>query len=127
MPEVRPWARVAGDVNVGVRRGAWYEVVRLTQDAAWLDVVQRTLSVPRDSLEIVTARPDLWSVVTRPYDAVDLPVKWGSRYAVCPRCSRRAAVPEGASEMQCLGCESVFGLRPLQAASDGGPFDDSLR
>src|SRR5438094_7231807 len=86
--EVRPWARVAGDVNVGIRRGAWYQVIRLTPEAAWLDVFYRTLSVPRECLEIVTVRPDLWSVVARPYDAVDLPVKWGSGYAVCPRCSR---------------------------------------
>src|SRR5213082_653370 len=95
MPDVPPWARVAGDVNVGVRRGAWYQVVRLTPDAAWLDVFQRTRSVPRDSLEIVTVRPDVWSVVARPYDAVDLPFKWGSHYAVCPRCSLRAALPSG--------------------------------
>jgi len=49
MPDVPPWARVAGDVNLGVRRGAWYQVVRLTTDAAWLDVFQRTRSVPRDA------------------------------------------------------------------------------
>jgi hypothetical protein len=56
MPDVRPSARVAGDVNFGVCRGATYEVVRLTRDAAWLDVVRRTLSVPRECLEIVTVR-----------------------------------------------------------------------
>ncbi len=127
MPDVPPWARVAGDVNVGVRRGAWYQVVRLTPDAAWLDVFQRTRSVPRDCLEIVTVRPDVWSVVDRPYDAVELPVKWGSRYAVCPRCSRRAALPERAAEMECPACERVFPLRASQPFSDRGPFGDSLR
>jgi len=127
MPEVPPWARVAGDVNVGVRRGAWYQVVRLTADAAWLDVFQRTNSVPRDALEIVTTRPDVWSVVTRPYDAVDLPVKWGSRYAVCPRCSRRAGLPERAAEMQCPGCQRVFPLRLSQLFSDRELLDDTLR
>jgi hypothetical protein len=127
MPEVPPWARVAGDANVGVRRGAWYQVVRLTTDAAWLDVFQRTLSVPRQALEIVTVRPDVWSVVPRPYDAVDLPVKWGSRYAVCPRCSCRAAVPEQAAEMQCPGCERVFPLRLSNLFSDRGSLDDTLR
>jgi hypothetical protein len=126
MPEVRPWARVAGDVNVGVRRGAWYQVVRLTTEAAWLDVPYRTLSVPRECLEIVTVRPDLWSVVARPYDAVDLPVKWGSGYAVCPRCSRRAALPEGPVEMLCPGCHKVFRIRPPQRLADTG-LDESLR
>ena len=63
MPDVPPWARVAGDVNVGVRRGAWYQVIRLTPEAAWLDLTHRTLSVPRECLEIVTVRPDAWSVV----------------------------------------------------------------
>ena len=51
MPDVPPWARVAGDVNVGVRRGAWYRVIRLTPEAAWLDLTHRTLSVPRECLE----------------------------------------------------------------------------
>jgi len=127
MPDVPPWARVAGDVNLGVRRGAWYQVVRLTTDAAWLDVFQRTRSVPRDALEIVTVRPDVWSVVERPYYAVDLPVKWGSRYAVCPRCSLRAALPEHAAEMECPACERVFPLRLSQRFTDRGPFGDTLR
>lgn len=126
MPDVPPWARVAGDMNVGVRRGAWYQVVRLTPEAAWLDVVHRTLSVPRECLEIVTVRPDAWSVVSRPYDAVDLPVKWGSRYAVCPRCSRREALPERALEMLCSGCRKVFRIRPPQSLADAG-LDESLR
>jgi hypothetical protein len=55
---MRPWARVAGDLSVGVRRGAWYDVVRLTQEAAWLDVRTRTLSIPREGLEIAPIRPD---------------------------------------------------------------------
>jgi hypothetical protein len=111
MPDVQPWARVAGDVNVGVRRGGWYQVVRLTQEAAWLDVKTRTLSIPRTCLEIVTIRPEEWSVVERPYDAVDLPIDWGSRYAVCPRCRRRAALVEHPTEMQCDGCRGVYPVR----------------
>ena len=83
--EVRPWARVVGDVNVRLRRGAWYEVVRLTQDAVVLEVDNRSLSIPRTAVEILTVRPDQWSVVPRPYDAVDIPVSWGSQYGVCPR------------------------------------------
>src|SRR5260370_41990864 len=92
MPDVPPWARVVGDVNVNLRRGAWYEGVRLTPDAVLLDVQHRSLSIPRSTLEIVTTRPRRWSVVARPYDAVDLPMSWRARYGVGPEGSRRAAV-----------------------------------
>jgi hypothetical protein len=109
--EVRPWARVVGDVNVRLRRGAWYEVVRLTQDAAILDVDQRSISIPRTAVEIVTVRPDQWSVVPRPYDAVDIPVSWGSQYGVCPRCRGRAQLRARGSEMPCPHCGEVFPIR----------------
>jgi hypothetical protein len=111
MPDVRPWARVVGDVNVRVRRGAWYEVGRLTPDWAILDVHDRSISVPRTAIEIVITRPQVWSVVTRPYDAVDLPISWGSRYAVCPRCSRRAQIHGHPMEMQCAGCRGLYQVK----------------
>ena len=111
MPEVRPWARVLGDVNVSVRRGAWYEVSRLTPEAAILYVNHRSLSVPRTAVEIAVTRPPRWSVVERPYDAVDLPISWGSRYAVCPACHTRAPIDERPEEMQCPRCGGVFQLR----------------
>ena len=109
--EVRPWARVVGDVNVRVRRGAWYEVIRLTPDAALLDVNRQTCNVPRSAVQVQTVRPREWSVVTRPYDAVDIPNSWGSRYGVCPRCSVRAALKDQETEMQCPGCKGVFSIR----------------
>jgi len=109
--EVRPWARVVGDVNVSVRRGAWYEVIRLTPDAALLDVNRRTLNVPRSAVQVLSVRPREWSVVSRPYDAMDLPIAWGSRYGVCPRCSLRASVKDQHIEMQCPGCKGVFEIR----------------
>ena len=37
MPEAPQWARVRGDVNCNVRRGAWYEVVRLSPEEVVLD------------------------------------------------------------------------------------------
>jgi hypothetical protein len=109
--EVRPWARVVGDVNVRVRRGAWYEVIRLTPEAALLDVHRHTMNVPRSSVQVLLVRPREWSVVSRPYDAVDLPLAWGSRYAVCPRCSQRASLSGAQVKMQCPGCSEVFALR----------------
>ena len=50
MPEAPQWARVRGDVNCNVRRGAWYEVVRLNPEEVVLDVNQRTVSVARSSV-----------------------------------------------------------------------------
>ena len=109
--ETRPWARVVGDVNVRVRRGAWYEVIRLTPEAALLDVNRGTLNVPRSAVQVLIVRPREWSVVSRPYDAVDIPISWGSRYAVCPRCSLRASLKDQHVEMQCPGCQEVFSIR----------------
>src|SRR6266702_625230 len=60
------WARVRGDANCRVRRGAWYEVVRLTSEEAVLCVGDRSLGVDRSFLQIVPTRPDRWSVVPPP-------------------------------------------------------------
>jgi hypothetical protein len=111
MSEMRGWARVVGDVNVNVRRGAWYEVIRLTPEAATLDVHNEARSVPRSAVEIVISRPRRWSVVERPYDAVDLPMSWGSRYAVCPHCSNRAQVVRGFTQMPCPRCGESSAIR----------------
>ena len=110
MSDVRPWARVTGDVNVSARRGAWYEVIRLTPDAVILDVNRRPLSIPRSNVEIVTTRPQRWSVVERPYDAVDLLMSWGARYAVCPACSHRTSIKGHPMEKQCPRCRGLFGV-----------------
>ena len=108
MPEVPQWARVRSDVNCSVRRGAWYEVLRLTPDAAVLEVGQRSVSVPRALLQVVAIRPKRWSVVPRPYDAVDLPLSWGSRYAVCPECRARMPLRREQREMRCSACSGMF-------------------
>jgi hypothetical protein len=108
-PEVQ-WARVRGDANVKMRRGAWYEVVALTPDEAVLDVNQQHLSVARSYLQIVPVRPQRWSVVPRPPNAIRLPASWGSRYAVCPNCQDRAPLPGHPTELQCMRCTGVFAV-----------------
>ena len=108
VPEVPQWARVRSDVNCSVRRGAWYMVVRLTPDAAILEVGQRSLSVPRTLVQVVPIRPRRWSVVARPYDAVDLPINWGSPYAVCPACRARMPLRREQRELRCGRCSDVF-------------------
>src|SRR5690242_20975857 len=59
------WARVKGDVNHGVRRGAWYRVVRFTSDNALLAVSKKEVRVPRRDLEASYTRPLQWSIVRR--------------------------------------------------------------
>jgi hypothetical protein len=110
MPDVPQWARVRGDVNCNVRRGAWYEVLRLTPDEAILDVDKRPFSVARSSLQVVPLRPHRWSVVARPSDAVNLPLSWGSRYAVCPGCSDRSPLRGQPAELRCGRCSGVFAV-----------------
>src|SRR6266849_5620780 len=88
MPEAPQWARVRGDRNFGTRRGAWHELLRLTPDEA-----------------IIPVRPHSWSVVPRPSDAVNMPLSWGSKYAVCPSCGERAPLRGQPTEMPCPRCK----------------------
>lgn len=110
MPDAPQWARVRVDVNCNVRRGAWYEVIKLMPDVAVLDIGRGLLSVARYRLQIVPVRPSQWSIVARPSDAVDIPQTWGSRYAVCPHCSHRTALPGQPTELQCPRCNGVFAV-----------------
>lgn len=102
---------MVNDVNVNLRRGGWYEVSRLTPEAVIVEINQRVLNIPRSCLQIVPVRPRQWSVVPRPYDAIELPLSWGSRYAVCPECRQRAAAVGPAGGMECPGCHGVFPIR----------------
>ena len=108
MPDVPQWARVRGDVNYGARRGAWHEVVRVTEEAAVIQIGQRSVSVPRDSVQIVPIRPQRWSVVPRPSDSINMPMSWGSKYAVCSSCGDRAPLKGQPQEMRCGHCGGVF-------------------
>jgi hypothetical protein len=110
MSEVAQWARVRGDLNCHVRRGAWYGVLHLTPDEAILDVVRRPFSVPRSLLQIVPLPPQRWSVVARPSDAVMVPLSWGSQYAVCPGCGDRAPLKGHPIEIRCSRCDGLFAV-----------------
>lgn len=102
------WARVRADINCGVRRGAWYEVLKMTSAEAVLDVHGQQCRVQRGALQIVPVRPERWSVVPRPFDAVNLPLHWGSRYAVCPACQHRRSLVGQPDELECPRCSGVF-------------------
>lgn len=104
MAEAPRWAQVRGDVNCSVRRGAWYQVVRLTPEAAVVEVGQRSVSIPRELVQVTFVRPKEWAVVPRPYDAVDLPISWGSRYGVCPACQQRMPLKREQTALRCARC-----------------------
>lgn len=102
------WARLQVDVNCGLRRGAWYPVLRITRENAVLEVTREPLPVPRRYLQTISSRPFRWTVVPRPRDAANLPSEWGSRYAVCPVCRHRAPIGGRPVEMRCPRCNGTF-------------------
>ena len=108
MPDVQQWARVWTRHNCRVRRGAWYPLLRLTPQEAVIEVNREPVAVPREYVQMLPMRPSLWSVVPLPADAFDVPLAWGSRYAVCPNCSERAPLAEDAPRMQCPQCRRVY-------------------
>jgi len=110
MPEAPQWARVRGEMNCYIRRGAWYEVLRLTSEEVVLEVNRQPVRVERSALQIVPLRPQNWSVVSSPRESVDMPMGWGSRYAVCPGCCHRQALPGQPQELQCVNCGGVFAI-----------------
>jgi len=81
------WARLRADLNVKLRRGAWYRITRLDPLQAVLEVGGRLLEIPSAFLQVIERPPRRWSVVPRPGDAVRLP-----RVATIAMPSARAAV-----------------------------------
>ena len=108
MPDILQWARLKTGVSYPLRRGAWYQVVQVTHGVALLDVNHRSMTVPLELLQVVPARPQVWSVVPRPLDAVDMPLSWGNIYAVCPNCCARAPLGQRVPSMPCTRCGGEF-------------------
>ena len=102
------WARVQGDVNRGLRRGAWYRVATIADGQALLEVNRQRIAVPRGALQIVAAPPQYWSIVPRPADAKSLAAQWSEKYAVCPGCRNRAQVKQTPRTLRCPRCEQTF-------------------
>lgn len=102
------WARLRSDENRGLRRGAWYRVVSTTPREAVLDVNRTRVSLPRTSLQFVSAPPQTWTVVSRPPDAHGLPTGWDDKYAVCPSCRNRAPLKQSDHTLRCPRCAGLF-------------------
>jgi len=108
MSGIGQWARIKPDLNYRLRRGAWYRVLRSNLTDAVVQVEHRDVTVPVAALQVESARPDRWTVVSLPRDAVDIPFSWGSRYGVCPECSARAPLVERVATMRCDACGGEF-------------------
>src|SRR5207249_1862993 len=57
------WARLQADLNVKLRRGAWYRITRLDPLRAVLEVGGRLLEIPSAFLQVIERPPRRWSVV----------------------------------------------------------------
>ena len=102
------WARLQSDVNVKLRRGAWYRIMKLGPLEAVLEVNRRPLAVSRMLLQIVQAPPTRWSVVPAQRNALRFPSGWGEHYAVCPSCRERAPIEGRPTSMRCNRCNGLF-------------------
>lgn len=105
--EGRQWGRLQADVDCALRRGAWYRVMDVGTLEATVEVARQPHSIPSYLLQIVSAPPRRWTVVPRPAGARHLPREW-TRYAVCPSCRERVALP-ARGEPRRLSCSRCYG------------------
>ena len=101
------WARLRVDLNLQMRRGAWYRIKDVGPLEAVVEVNRAALPVPAAFLQIVNAPPRRWTVVPRPRNAVRMPENW-VRYAVCPSCRERAGLVRHPATMDCPRCKGSF-------------------
>lgn len=102
------WARLLTDLNIALRRGAWYRVWKLGLLQAIIEVRGKAFDVPAPLIEVTATPPSKWTVVARPRDAVRLPARWGDQYAVCPSCAERQSIVGRPQRMRCQRCRRDF-------------------
>lgn len=100
------WCRLQADVNVRLRRGAWYRVLKLAPLQAIVDINRKPLPVPRYLLEIVSQPPRRWTVVPSPKNG--RAAHLGESYGVCPSCRHRMALRGKPRRLDCAGCGTAF-------------------
>ena len=101
------WARLRVDLDLPMRRGAWYRVRELSPLEAVIEINHTTLPVPSAFLVLADVPPRRWAVVPRPERAIRIPDSW-ARYGVCPSCRERVQLTRKPSAMQCPRCNSIF-------------------
>jgi hypothetical protein len=105
----RLYARLREDVNLRLRRGAWYRVLKVEGLKAILEVNGRKVLVAAPLLEIVKRPPPRWTVVTpEPASARKAPPALAERYGVCPSCGERAPLHKRVRRLRCVYCRYEF-------------------
>lgn len=103
------YARLRENVNLRLRRGAWYRVIQLQGMEAVLEVNKRPRKVLQALLEIVKRPPPRWTVVSQPLEgARRTPARLGDQYGVCPSCGERAALSGRVRKLRCPYCKWEF-------------------
>ncbi|UCG86098.1 MAG: hypothetical protein JSW71_19675 [Gemmatimonadota bacterium] len=110
MTRTDAWARLWAIAGASrLRSGAWYPVTKDDESGTvHLDVPGGTVAVPRDLVEIRTARPHRFTVVYRAVDGLN-PVQGttadlGNRYAVCPYSGSRIRLFGHPEHVECREC-----------------------
>jgi ribosomal protein S27AE len=105
----RLYARLREDVNIRLRRGAWYRVLKVEGLKAILEVNGRHVLVASALLEIVKRPPPRWTVVTQDASgARKAPPALAERYGVCPSCTERAPLAKHVRRLRCPYCKYEF-------------------
>jgi hypothetical protein len=91
-----------------LRRGAWYQVLRIFGFDALLDVNREPLAVPLKYLELVSKPPSQWTVVELPKASLRIPGAMSPTYAVCPNCRERVPLGGAPPVLRCRRCHGVF-------------------
>jgi hypothetical protein len=102
------WARLQADLNLRLRRGAWYRIRQVGPLQTVVEVRGQGVQVPSAFLQVVESPPRRWTIVQRPSDAKRLPESWGDHYAVCPNCRERQAIAGHPHSMGCDRCKGTF-------------------
>ena len=103
------YARLCENVNLQIRRGAWYRVLKVEDLHATLEVNKRPVPVAKALLEFVKRPPAKWTVVQqRASWIMNPPVGFTSEYAVCPSCTERVTLAADTRRMPCPSCKWEF-------------------
>ena len=102
------WARLQADLNIRLRRGAWYRIKQIGPLQAIVEVRGQPVQVPSAFLQVVETPPHRWTVVPRPSDAKRVPPSWGDHYGVYPNCRERQQVDGHPARMRCTRCHQTY-------------------
>jgi hypothetical protein len=98
------WARLRDDINVKLRRGAWYRVLDESDLEAVIDVGGRPKTILKAMIEIVSRPYPKWTVVRAKAGGR---ASLGDPYGVCPSCGERAKLGR-AKRLTCPSCKWEF-------------------